>query len=860
MASVPFEAVGQWLETNRLWLTQQYLSTLVTTAGTGSPGQVRVAALEKTLSQILAHLGQILRQAPDYPSFLEGCREGIKPIVETVLAKAMTDSLGPYWLMEAGQQIRSAIHELVLSTRAATTTDTTEVLEPDLAHWVQGYFDQVELTVYRQMTESVHRLLPLPSCPLVDRAMHLDRHCAHGALDNLPLAIYRCRGDQDWTMLMVTDGIRSLTGYPAAAFLANTNLSFESLIYHQDRHRVRQEVSAALAEGRPFIVEYRFITANQDIRWMLDQGQGFWDEDGDLQYLDGILMDITDHKQAEEQLQLLSEASEQSPASIVITDHRGYIQYVNPKFEAVTGFTAAEARGKKPSLLKTGHTPPEQYRQLWTTITRGETWTGEFLNQKKNGELFWETASISPVKDVNGSITHFVAVKEDITLHKETAELLVYQAHYDLLTDLPNRALAIDHLKLALSQAERASEYVAVLLIDLDQFKTVNDSMGHDIGDLLLCSVAQRLKQIILPGDTLARLGGDEFLIILQGLDDLEQVLPFGHQVIETIEQPYLLKQVECYTSASIGVATYPLDSASSSILLRNAEIALYNAKNSGRKNIKCFESGMNLCAQRRHQVANQLRRALEFEEFSLVYQPLVDLQKQCITGAEALLRWHNPTLGDVSPAEFIPVAEELGLIVPIGDWVIHATCQQINHWQSYFSDTFSIAINLSPRQFKTQRLADVIASALDRYQVSPRQLDLEITESLLLDDQPGTQCLMQQLKAMGMRLSIDDFGTGYSALSYLRRFALDVLKIDRSFISDLPGNQDLGALVRAIIPMAHELQLQVIAEGVETRAQLEFLQAQGCDYAQGFWFSYPLGAEEFFNYALGGIVCHSRS
>ena len=699
----------------------------------------------------------------------------------------------------------------------------------------------------------------LSNCPLARRDISQQQHCAHWALSDLPIGIYRCRVDSHWTMTVLTEGIQILTGYTAEDLLDNLTLSFEDLIFPQDRSRVRQEILTALQERRPFQLEYRYITASQEVRWMADQGQGHWDEEGNLQYIDGILTDVTSHKQAEKQLQLLSEACEQSPASIVITDSSGDILYVNPKFESVTGYSAAEVNGKNPRILKTGHTPPEQYRQLWTTITSGSTWTGEFLNRKKNGDFFWETASISPVKDLNGRITHFVAVKEDITVHKETAEMLAYQAHYDLLTDLPNRALAIDHLKLAIGQAEREREYVAVMLIDLDNFKAVNESIGHDVGDLLLCHVAERLKEHIQPGDTLARLGGDEFLIILQGLKDLEEVLPFGHRLLKRIEAPYLLKNTECYTSASIGVAIYPLDSQSSSILLRNADIALYNAKKSGRKNIKCFESGMNLRAQRHHMVTNQLRRALEFDEFTLVFQPLVDLKRGCISGAEALLRWQNPTLGTVSPGEFIPIAEETGLILPIGDWVIRAACEQLNQWQQSLNGNFTLAINLSSQQFKTRRLADVVSDTLRRYQVPAHQLELEITESLLLDDQPATQYLMELFKEMGLRLSIDDFGTGYSALSYLRRFSLDVLKIDRSFICDLPENQDLGAMVKAIIFMAHELNLEVIAEGVETEAQLKILESQGCNYGQGFWFSHPLPAQEFFDYALQEMVCQNR-
>jgi diguanylate cyclase (GGDEF)-like protein/PAS domain S-box-containing protein len=719
-----------------------------------------------------------------------------------------------------------------------------------------SYFDQLELTTYGFEQRKIHASSPTFHCPLTPGGYVPKYGCSQGAVANLPGAVYRCQMDREWTMVVMTDGIEYLTGYPAADFIGNAKRSFNSIIHPEDQERVRQVVEDALARHVSFSLEYRIVTADQSIRWFSDSGQGLWNETGKLLFLDGVLLDITEHKKAQEQLTLLSAACDQSPASIVITDHSGNIQYVNPRFEEITGYTLEEVKGKNPRILKTGHTSPKQYQQLWQTISSGKTWYGEFLNRKKNGEYFWETASIAPVKDINGQIAYFVAVKEDITRHKETSELLAYQAQYDLLTELPNRALALDHLQLALSQARRDDEYVALLLVDLDSFKGINETLGHDAGDRLLCQVAKRLKGCIQQGNTVARLGGDEFLVLLQGLEDLGSIGTVANQILTAIQLPYLLDGVECYSSASIGIATYPLDGESPSILLRNADIALYKAKNAGRNGIKFFEAGMNLDAQRRHQIANQLRRALEFDEFYLVYQPALDLQNNCVVGAEALLRWENPSLGNVSPGEFIPVAEETGLIISIGNWVINQACQQAKQWQQILGSNFRLAVNLSPQQFRTPQLISVIRHALARNKLPANYLELEITERLLLDDSPVTQKLMEQLQLMDLRLAIDDFGTGYSALSYLRKFSLNILKIDRSFITDLAEDENLEALVKAIISMAHELELEVIAEGIETEAQLAFLKAQGCDFGQGHLFSRALLPNDFVDYVSHKLIC----
>ncbi|HEY9761906.1 MAG TPA: PAS domain S-box protein, partial [Trichocoleus sp.] len=514
-----------------------------------------------------------------------------------------------------------------------------------------------------------------------EEALQISEERFRTVVTNLPGAVYRCLMDQDWTVQFISQGIEALTGYPAQDFVGNERRSFASMLHPDDRDAVEVTIARAIARRQPFYAEYRCLTADGEIRWISDQGQGYWDAEGHLLCLDGVLLDISDRKRAEEHLHILSEACEQSPASIMITDAQGNIEYVNSRFEKVTGYTLDEVKGQNPRLLQSGHTSPDLYRQLWATIRAGQAWYGEFHNRTKAGELFWEKAAISPIKDCQGNITHYIGVKEDITLHKETVEMLAYQTNFDLLTALPNRALAFDRLRQALNQAEKDQEYVALLLVDLDNFKTINETLGHDVGDILLAQAAQRLQHCLCKSDTAARLGGDEFLLLLPGLNTLAGVTDLAHEVLVQLERPYYLGSEECFLSASMGIVTYPTDGDSPGVLLRNAEIALYNAKNTGRNAFKFFELGMNQAAQRRHLITSYLRRALDNQEFRLVYQPFVDLTQGHTVGAEALLRWTNPDIGEISPVEFIPVAEETGLISSIGEWVIQQACQEAGNW-----------------------------------------------------------------------------------------------------------------------------------------------------------------------------------
>ncbi|BFM40766.1 EAL domain-containing protein [Synechocystis sp. LKSZ1] len=533
---------------------------------------------------------------------------------------------------------------------------------------------------------------------------------------------------------------------------------------------------------------------------------------------------------------LFFQACEQSPVSIVITDLYGNITYVNPKFEALSGYSFQEVQGKNPRVLKSGHTSMGEYQALWQSISAGGEWHGEFHNRKKNGEFYWERASISPIRNGQGEITHYVAVKEDITLQKQQETLLLQQANYDVVTGLPNRALVKDRLQQAIEDGSHNNYQVGVLFIDLDNFKKVNDTLGHDAGDKLLQEVAQRLQRCVRNFDTVARLGGDEFLIVATKLKQSMNLAVICKRILNILRQPIVLGSHEIFVHGSIGVTVFPNDGQQVEILLRNADTAMYAAKNAGRNRFKFYTSHMNEAAQRRLALETALRHALARHEINLAYQPLIKLNTGQVVGAEALLRWHHLDFGEVAPTQFIPIAEDTGLIVELGEWVLQQVCQQGAQWQTELPVQW-LGINISPRQLRDSYFLDILNEAIKNSGIRPERLGLEITEHILMADQGDILQSIRQLQGAKARLIIDDFGTGFSALSHLRQCQLDMLKIDRSLIQELPEQEQTREWVKAMIAMAHQLKLQVIAEGIETQAQWEFLCQEQCDYGQGFYF-----------------------
>ncbi|HZD60788.1 MAG TPA: PAS domain S-box protein [Anaerolineae bacterium] len=883
---------------------------------------------------------------------------------------------------------------------------------------------------------------------------------------------------------------------------------FDIFLLPEEAEAVRSVFSKLKAGQLPSQYENYWLTKDGQRRLISWTNTVLFGADGEVQWIVPTGVDITERKQAEEQIRKLSRGIEQSPSMFMITDANGDIEYVNPKFTQVTGYALGEAIGKNPRILKSGETPPEEYERLWEAITSGAEWRGEFCNKKKNGELYWESASISPIKNPEGEITHFLAVKEDITerklaeevlseseeryrsiingaaegfwmidpqlktvevngslcemlgytreemlgktplsfvdeenkrifkeqmaripetahrhydivlkskdgnnvyttfnattirdasgnpanafafvtniterklaegalleakermeqLHrvtpsaiftvdkdcvitsfndkatevtgytaseiigrkctvfaldpcigkcrlfangsaepiianectikrkdgevrtisknadlvrdingsvtggvesfediterKQAEEMIRYMAYYDPLTDLPNRVLLNDRLTLALANAHRNNRMLALLFLDLDSFKTINDTLGHTVGDQLLQDVAGRLRKCLREGDTIARLGGDEFTLLLPQIDHAEDAAKVAQRVVEVLEPPFNFEDREFHVTTSIGIALYPSDGEDAQTLLKNADIALYRAKEQGRNNYQLYTPILNAKAFERLAIENSLRRALEREEFVIYYHPQVDLNSQKVVGMEALLRWQHPDRGLISPSDFIPIAEETGLIIPIGEWVLRTACEQNKAWRDAGYSPIRVAVNLSARQFQQRRLVETIEQILKGTLLESNYLELEITESTIMKDTDAAITTLHRLKEMGIKVSIDDFGTGYSSLSNLKRFPIDTLKIDRSFVRDITVDPDDAAIATAIITLAHSLHLKVVAEGVETFEQMELLHSLECDEMQGYIFSHPLPVEEATELLAGAGRLHAR-
>ncbi|MBK1663335.1 GGDEF domain-containing protein [Rhodospirillum rubrum] len=554
-------------------------------------------------------------------------------------------------------------------------------------------------------------------------------------------------------------------------------------------------------------------------------------------------VDITARRESEAAVIKLSHAVEQSSASIVITDADGLIEYANPAFTKISGYTAQEAIGRRPSILKSGLVPAETYRALWQTITNGGEWRGEFHNRRKDGTLYWEMASISPIRDARGQITNFVAVKDDVTERKAIESELYHRANYDALTGLPNRQLLLDRVSTALDLARRHDRRVAVMFMDIDRFKQINDSMGHAAGDVLLKQAASRLAAVLRPQDTLGRLGGDEFLVVAPGLRWESEATALASRLLDVARRPFTIDGREVYVSVSIGVSLGPVDGTTAQALMRNADAAMYLAKGGGRDAAHFFTPDIEAAARRRMLIENGLRTAVSDGSLYLALQPIIACADDTMIKAEALLRWTHPQLGGVPPSEFIPIAEESGLIRAIGAWVIEEAARILVSLDPPRDGAFRLGINIASSQF-TGGLHHHVAGVLARYDLDPRMLEIEITERMLLDPSPAILEQVDALRAMGVSIAIDDFGTGYSALSYLSVFHVDTLKIDRAFVLAMTDEARSQALIGAIVAMGHELGCAVVAEGVETGDQARLLGELAVDALQGYFLGRPTTAE----------------
>lgn len=552
--------------------------------------------------------------------------------------------------------------------------------------------------------------------------------------------------------------------------------------------------------------------------------------------------------QLSDELRMLVLAVMQTGDAVVITSAEGVIQFVNPAFELSSGYAASEAVGSHANILNSGLHPPEFFRRLWQTICSGEVFRGVFTNRRKNGELFYDDKTITPIHDASGSITHFVATGRDVTERVQTDTRLHYLENYDVLTNLPNRRAFMLRLGQAIQRSHLERSSTVLLHIDLDRFKNINDTLGHSAGDRLLKLVGKRLYTIASNTEAVARLGGDEFAIMVEGVTQAEKSERIAQEIVAAFNQPFELNGRQLYVNASVGIATFPSDSDDVESLVRHADMALFHAKLFGRASWVNFSSVMEGDLLDNLSMETSLHGALDNNEFEVVYQPIMDPVEQRMVAVEALLRWNSPLHGKVPPVRFIPMLEATGMIAPVGRWVLRTACAQIKAAEHLGGAGVVLAINLSGRQFRDEKLVDDIREILAESGLPPEQLELEITESILIEDSSAAAGTLDALKALGVRLAIDDFGTGYSSLSYLRRFPIDTLKIDRSFVADLEDSRDAVVIVKAIVNLAHSLGLDVVGEGVETAGQLAILTEMGCRKVQGYWFNPPLVLDQLLS------------
>ena len=640
-----------------------------------------------------------------------------------------------------------------------------------------------------------------------------------------------------------SDEIFRLFEIDPAAFGASYE-AFLERVHPDDRERVRSTYAESLENCVPYEVIHRLLMPDGRIKWVSERCETHYDENGKALRSTGTVQDITERKQGEEALRLYANVFEHSGEAILITDSERRIVAVNSAFTRLTGYAIDEIRGQDPGLLAPGKAPGETYRTMWSHLEQTGYWQGEIVDRRKDGTLFPKWMSASVVRDAEGRIIHYVASFTDITARKQAEAQISRLAYHDALTGLINRFSLQSQLEQALAMARREQRAMAVIFLDLDRFKTINDTMGHAMGDQLLMEVAHRLRENVRDSDIVARLGGDEFVVVLTEVDDATAAARVADKLLQALSRRYRIGEHELHSTTSIGLAFYPNDGEDGDTLMKHADAAMYHAKSQGRNNVQFFTAELNQTAVKRLKLDHDLRIAVETRQFELHYQPQLDSRTGRTVGVEALLRWRHPREGVVLPAEFIPVAEETGLVLALGEWVLDEACCQLRAWRNAGIGKLTMAVNLSALQLHSATLVNQVARALEKYGLDGDDLELEITESVAMHDPDVSISQLKALRDLGVRLSIDDFGTGYSSLSYLKLLPIHTLKLDQSFVRDIESDSNDVAICTATIALAHSLGLEVIAEGVETEAQRQFLASHHCDFMQGYLFSKPLPAD----------------
>jgi len=657
-------------------------------------------------------------------------------------------------------------------------------------------------------------------------------------LDNVMFGVAFVRNR---TIVSVNRRCEELFGYaPGEMTGASTAIVFPTA-FDFEAAGARQYPS--LSSGEYFSEERHYRRRDGSLFWCMVSGYAL-DQNRANEGSIWVYADITARKEAEEKLRLSATVLEHIADGVMVIDTAGKIVAVNPAFSQITGYTEQEALGRDRSLTRSGRHDDGFYQALWDELVQTGFWRGEIWNLRKSGELYLEWLTLSAVRDNRGQTTHYVGVASDITLVKEAQEKLDHLAHHDPLTALPNRLLFHDRLQHALQRAARMGEKLALLFIDLDRFKNVNDTLGHHIGDELLKQVARCLSEKLREGDTLARLGGDEFIVLLENVDGEFGASLVADKLVTMFEQPFMVAGHELFVTCSVGISLFPADATDLNMLIRNADVAMYQAKARGRNGYSFYAPSMTGEGVERLRLETFLRRSIEKEEIFLNFQPQVEIDTGRLVGVEALVRWNHPELGLVPPVRFIPLAEDTGFINQLGKWVLHESCRQMVRWQEAGLHVPKIAVNLSARQFERGSIVNMVAEILRETGLEPGRLQLEVTESVIMST-GDAMVFINDLHSIGVALAIDDFGTGYSSLAYLKQLPVQTLKIDRSFIKDISTDVNDEAITIAIIQLGKSMNLSVIAEGVETQEQADFLLRHGCNLAQGYFYSKPLLADD---------------
>lgn len=679
-----------------------------------------------------------------------------------------------------------------------------------------------------------------------------DKHMHDALIHNLEGMLYCCLYDQDWTMVFVSNGCKELTGYESEELLHNKLISYETMTFEEDRAMVRETIKNALGEGNRYEVEYRLNHANGSVIWVLERGNPIYNDAGVVIALEGYIQNIAKRKSIEQSL-LAAELKyrsifENTLEGIFQTTADGHYLIVNQSLANMYGYSSPDElihafnNIQEQLYVKPGRR--EEFVQLLKENDSVENF--ESLVYRKDQSTIWISENARVVHDKFHNVLYYEGTVENITARKTYEEKLEYQATHDSLTGLPNRNVLNDRLQLCINFANRYKNKMAVAFLDLDQFKLINDSMGHEVGDQLLIIMAKRLSSAVREVDTVVRLGGDEFVILLTNIDDINDIFISMQRVLEAVAVPLTINHLDYLVTCSIGVSIYPDDGLDANALLRNADTAMYKAKKAGRNNFQVYTQALNAALTERVTLEYNLRQAIELDEFILHYQPKVDFTTGKVCGAEALIRW-QPEGGElISPFKFINIAEETGLIETMGEWVIASACYKAKALQQQMGLYIPIAVNVSPRQFRQSNLAHTIQKILNVTQLDPSYLELEITENTLIEDSSKFIETLHSLKKIGVKLAIDDFGTGYSSLAYLKDFPIDRLKIDKVFVNsieEVPANK---AILKAIIVLGQSLGIQVIAEGVETKYQYDYLKSIGCNELQGYYYSKPLAEHHF--------------